>query len=313
MPLFGTLIALARSGRPILGIIDQPISRERWIGAAGPADDASTARRSAAGACPALAAATLFATSPDMFNGADADGVRPRRRAPPSWCASAPIAMPTGCSRSGFIDLVIEASLKPYDFCAMVPIVEGAGGIATDWQRRAARPRLGRPRRRRRRPPRARGGAGAYWRREPRSRRTAKPSMRRAIAGPASLAALGLPARLRAGRGAARRRRHGMSLFGDLKYGPDFKHFDYVNPDAPKGGTMQLSAIGTFDTLNPFVVKGVPAAGIGQIFDTLMASLRGRARQRIRPRRRKRSSSPRTSSRCSTRCARKRASTTARR
>src|SRR5271166_3781774 len=61
----------------------------------------------------------------------------------------------------------------------------------------------------------------------------------------------------------------GMSLFGDLKYGPDFKHFDYANPDAPKGGTMRLFAIGTFDTLNPFVVKGVPAAGIGQIFDTL--------------------------------------------
>jgi microcin C transport system substrate-binding protein len=61
----------------------------------------------------------------------------------------------------------------------------------------------------------------------------------------------------------------GMSLFGDLKYGPDLKHFDYVNPDAPKGGTMRMSAIGTFDTLNPFVVKGVPAAGIGEIFDTL--------------------------------------------
>src|SRR5438270_9724776 len=61
----------------------------------------------------------------------------------------------------------------------------------------------------------------------------------------------------------------GMSLFGDLKYGPDFKNFDYVNPGAPKGGTMRLSAIGTFDTLNPYVVKGIPAAGIGGIFDTL--------------------------------------------
>jgi microcin C transport system substrate-binding protein len=61
----------------------------------------------------------------------------------------------------------------------------------------------------------------------------------------------------------------GMSVFGDLKYRPDFQHFDYVNPDAPKGGTMKMSAIGTFDTLNPFVVKGVPAAGIGGIFDTL--------------------------------------------
>src|SRR5947209_17878288 len=63
---------------------------------------------------------------------------------------------------------------------------------------------------------------------------------------------------------------YGVSLFGELKYGPDFKNFDYVNPNAPAGGTMKFSAIGTYDTLNPFVVKGVPAAGIGQIFDTLM-------------------------------------------
>src|SRR6516162_4299121 len=61
----------------------------------------------------------------------------------------------------------------------------------------------------------------------------------------------------------------GMSLFGDLKYGPDFRHFDYANPNAPKGGTMRYSAIGTFDTLNPFVIKGIPAAGIGGLFDTL--------------------------------------------
>lgn len=65
---------------------------------------------------------------------------------------------------------------------------------------------------------------------------------------------------------------YGMSLFGDLKYGPGFKHFDYANPQAPKGGTMRFSAIGTFDTLNPFVINGVPAAGIGNIFDTLSAA-----------------------------------------
>src|SRR5437764_13210680 len=63
---------------------------------------------------------------------------------------------------------------------------------------------------------------------------------------------------------------YGLSLFGELKYGPDFQHFDYANPNAPKGGVMKFSAIGTFDTLNPFIVKGVPAAGIGQLFDTLM-------------------------------------------
>ncbi len=62
---------------------------------------------------------------------------------------------------------------------------------------------------------------------------------------------------------------YGLSLFGELKYPPDFKHFEYADPNAPKGGTMKFSAIGTYDTLNPFVVKGVPAAGIDQIFDTL--------------------------------------------
>jgi microcin C transport system substrate-binding protein len=67
---------------------------------------------------------------------------------------------------------------------------------------------------------------------------------------------------------------HGLSLFGNLKYGPGFKHFDYVNPDAPKGGDVRLAAIGTFDSLNPFILKGVPAAGIGTIFETLtVASL----------------------------------------
>ncbi len=63
---------------------------------------------------------------------------------------------------------------------------------------------------------------------------------------------------------------HALSMYGDLKYGPGFRHFDYVNPDAPKGGDVRLEAIGTFDTLNPFVLKGVAAAGIGETFDTLM-------------------------------------------
>jgi len=76
---------------------------------------------------------------------------------------------------------------------------------------------------------------------------------------------------LLSGGGATAAPSEGMSLFGDLKYGPGFTHFDYTNPQAPKGGTIRYSAIGTFDTLNPFVIKGVPAAGIGLIFDTLTA------------------------------------------
>ena len=62
---------------------------------------------------------------------------------------------------------------------------------------------------------------------------------------------------------------HGLSIHGDLKYGPGFAHFVYVNPRAPRGGRVTLPAIGTFDNLNPFILKGVPAAGIATTFDTL--------------------------------------------
>ena len=65
-------------------------------------------------------------------------------------------------------------------------------------------------------------------------------------------------------------RSHGDTLVGDLNYPPDFKHFDYANPDAPKGGTARIAAIGTFDSFNPFIVKGNAATGVGLIYDTLM-------------------------------------------
>lgn len=66
---------------------------------------------------------------------------------------------------------------------------------------------------------------------------------------------------------------HGISTFGDLKYPPDFKHFDYVNPDAPQGGTMRWRGTGastTFDSLNTFILKGEPAQGLGLLYDSLL-------------------------------------------
>ncbi|MBN2323539.1 MAG: ABC transporter substrate-binding protein [Spirochaetes bacterium] len=62
---------------------------------------------------------------------------------------------------------------------------------------------------------------------------------------------------------------HALSLHGDIKYSRGFSHFDYVDPDAPKGGTVRLAGIGTFDSLNPFILKGVSASGLGLLFDTL--------------------------------------------
>jgi microcin C transport system substrate-binding protein len=62
---------------------------------------------------------------------------------------------------------------------------------------------------------------------------------------------------------------HGVAMHGDLKYGPDFDHFDYVNPNAPKGGTVTFASIGSFDSLNPFIIKGSTADGLGFLFETL--------------------------------------------
>lgn len=63
---------------------------------------------------------------------------------------------------------------------------------------------------------------------------------------------------------------HGIAMHGDLKYPADFSHFEYANPQAPKGGSFRQAAIGTFDSFNPFIVKGTSASGIGLLFDSLM-------------------------------------------
>jgi microcin C transport system substrate-binding protein len=84
---------------------------------------------------------------------------------------------------------------------------------------------------------------------------------------PALLLALALPA------AADTTISHGISTFGELKYPPDFPHFDYVNPAAPKGGTMSFRGTGasqTFDSLNLFILKGEPAQGLERIYDTLL-------------------------------------------
>ena len=65
--------------------------------------------------------------------------------------------------------------------------------------------------------------------------------------------------------------KHGVALHGDVKYPPHFSHFDYTNPNAPKGGTLRMGVVGTYDTLNPFIIKGSPASGIsGLLYETLM-------------------------------------------
>jgi inositol-phosphate phosphatase/L-galactose 1-phosphate phosphatase/histidinol-phosphatase len=131
IPLFGTLIALTQRGRPVLGVIDQPILRERWVGASGHASTLNGAPIRCR-SCAALGAATLYSTSPDMFRDDDAMRFQRLKRAVKlarygaDCYAYAQLA-------SGFIDLVVERDLKPYDYCALVPVIEGAGGVIVDW------------------------------------------------------------------------------------------------------------------------------------------------------------------------------------
>jgi inositol-phosphate phosphatase/L-galactose 1-phosphate phosphatase/histidinol-phosphatase len=130
-PMFGTLIALVQNGAPILGIIDQPVTGERWLGAAGRKTKfnglAATTRR-----CPDIASAVLNTTSPTLFNERDGAGFS-RLSAGARDTLFGGDCYAYGLVASGFIDIVAEAGLKPFDYCALAPIVTGAGGAMTDW------------------------------------------------------------------------------------------------------------------------------------------------------------------------------------
>ncbi len=132
-PVFGTLIALLQDGVPILGVIDQPVTRERWIGLRGrptifrgPIGGIAGCRR-----CPTLDQAELSCTSPDMLGG-DAprwnrlrDAVRRN-----SWGGD---CYGYGLLALGQIDIIAESDMKIWDWAPLAPIIEGAGGIVSDW------------------------------------------------------------------------------------------------------------------------------------------------------------------------------------
>jgi len=139
-PIFGTLIGLLDGDTPILGVIDQCATGERWIGAAG----RPTSFRGPFGgvarcrACPTVAEAELSCTSPEIF-GADM----------PAWERLSAAARRTsyggdcygfGLVALGQIDIVAESGMKVWDWTALVPVIEGAGGRLTDWNGDALRP-----------------------------------------------------------------------------------------------------------------------------------------------------------------------------
>jgi myo-inositol-1(or 4)-monophosphatase len=139
-PQFGTLVALLDGDVPVLGMIDQPITGERWLGVAGrPTTFRGAYGQAGCRPCVALGDAELSCTSPAIFTEAE----RPRwdnlagqvRRV--SWGGD---CYAYGLLALGQIDVVAEATLKIWDWAALVPVIQGAGGSITDWAGQALRP-----------------------------------------------------------------------------------------------------------------------------------------------------------------------------
>ncbi|AQS84544.1 MAG: histidinol-phosphatase [Acetobacter aceti] len=138
-PTFGTLISLSFEDKPIIGIIDQPVTGERWIGVEG----RPTLFRSGFGEqsvftpattrpCSSLGDADLSCTSPEMLE----DAPRPvwsRLKAAAKRVSWGGDCYAYGLLAGGHIDVIAECDMKPWDWSALVPVVEGAGGVMTDW------------------------------------------------------------------------------------------------------------------------------------------------------------------------------------
>ncbi len=132
-PLFGTLISLLHKGIPVIGVIDQCVLNERWLGIAGKQSTLNGEPIRTDGA-KTLSDAEMYSTTPDMFQKGDAltkfDAIRSAVRTAHYGADCYAYALVA----SGFgADVVVEADLGLYDYCSLVPILEGAGGVISDW------------------------------------------------------------------------------------------------------------------------------------------------------------------------------------
>jgi inositol-phosphate phosphatase / L-galactose 1-phosphate phosphatase / histidinol-phosphatase len=130
-PLFGTLVSLLKAGSPVIGIIDMPALNERWVGCDG-RPTTFQGKNVHVRPCASLDKAWLYATSPHMFESDFPAFEKVRKQ---THCALYGIdCYAYGLLANGACDLVIEATMGIYDFCALAPVVAGAGGTMTDWR-----------------------------------------------------------------------------------------------------------------------------------------------------------------------------------
>ncbi len=131
IPVFGTLIGLARAGQPLLGIADHAVTRERWVGAAGePSRLNGRPVKSRQGS--SFAAAMLSTSSPDFYDAAQWARFRALRREV-SWAVYGGSCYAYAQIASGRIDIGVDCAMDVYDILPLAPIIEGAGGKVTDW------------------------------------------------------------------------------------------------------------------------------------------------------------------------------------
>lgn len=131
IPIFTNLIGLAYRGDPVLGIIDQPILGERWIGAAGHGASLNNAPIKT-DLSPSLAEVTVHATTPEMFIGANAARFD-RLTSAAKYCRYGTDCYAYGLLASGHLHLVAEADMKVQDYMPVVEVIRQAGGIISDW------------------------------------------------------------------------------------------------------------------------------------------------------------------------------------
>jgi inositol-phosphate phosphatase / L-galactose 1-phosphate phosphatase / histidinol-phosphatase len=134
-PLFGTLIALTRGGKPILGVIDMPILSDLWLGVAGQPSTLN-GETIKARPCATLGDAYLSTISPQVFDAATFPRFEALRGKAKSTTYGGDCYQ-YGMVATGFIDVVVERGLGIYDYLALVPVIEGAGGMITDWRGQA--------------------------------------------------------------------------------------------------------------------------------------------------------------------------------
>jgi histidinol phosphatase-like enzyme (inositol monophosphatase family) len=131
--IFGTLIALMVEGSPVLGVIDQPVQGERWVGAKGH-PTLFNGQPATTRTCPSPAAAVVATTTPEMFKRATDRESFERLTAASAIQLYGGDCYLYGQLACGWLDLVVEAGMNLYDYAALAPVVTGAGGVISDWQ-----------------------------------------------------------------------------------------------------------------------------------------------------------------------------------